>query len=150
MAGFFSRRLTVLAVGVILLAGCGPKGTSDPVGPITPEDPITRITVPGAYGVSGGDQTVHGGRQSSTLFFDNTFTFRILEPSTLTVASLSGIPSNLKQGEVISLQYRLAKGGRTVKSELYENVEILVISDKMAWLKKNEQIFFVVPLFQGK
>lgn len=38
------------------------------------------------------------------------------------------------------------KGGRTLVSEVYENVEILLINDQMAWLKKNDEIFFVIQL----
>jgi len=30
--------------------------------------------------------------------------------------------------------------------EVYENVEILLINDQMAWLKKNDEIFFVIQL----
>ena len=143
MTGKAVRRLMAFAVCAFYLAGCGPK----PSGPSTEEDPITRVSVPGAYGVGGGDQVLQPARQTSVLYFDNRFTFRIIEPATQTVASLSGLPVNLKAGDTVSMHYRLQKGGKTVVSESYENAKILMTNDKMAWIKKSDGVYFVVQLF---
>ena len=64
----------------------------------------------------------------------------------MTVVSVSGLPVGLKVGDRISLHYRLTRRGKTLESEVYENVEILMTNDKMAWLKKNDEIFFVIQL----
>ncbi len=150
MTGTFLNRLTALFICVVFLVGCDRNSRPVPPGPNPDEDPIVQVSVPGAYGVPGGDQLLNSGRQKSFLVYGNQFSFRLLEPSTLTVATLSGLPASLREGDRISVYYRLAKGGKTLESELYENVEILMINDKTAWLKKNEQIFFVIPLFKTR
>ncbi len=147
MTGKAARRLMALAVCAILYAGCGPGNGPLPPAPPAEEDPITRISVPGAYGVPGGDEILLPSRQTGALYFGNSFTYRILEPSTMTVVSMSGIPRELKKGERFSLHYRLSKGGKTLQSELYENVEILLTNDKTAWIKFSDRIFFVIDLF---
>lgn len=141
-------RLTALALCIVFWAGCGPR--TEPVPPVPPpeEDPVTRVSVPGMYGVPGGDQILQPSRQTGALYSGKTFTYRILEPATQTVVSLSGLPVKLKAGDSVTLHYRLAKGGKTLVSESYENAQILMINDKMAWIKKNGQIFFVVQHFQ--
>jgi len=147
MTGKAARRLMALAVCAKIWVGCGPNTGPVPPGPPPEEDPITKVSVPGAYGVSGGDQILQPSRQTGTLYFGNSFTFRIIDPATQTVVSLSGLPQNLKAGDRISLHYRLQKGGKTLASESYENAQILMTNDKMAWIKKNDRIFFVVQLF---
>lgn len=146
MTAHFIYRLAATVFCVVFLVGCDRDSRPVPPVPKPNEDPITRVSVPGAYGVPGGDQSLNSQRQKSALFYDNSFAFRLLEPSSRTVVSLSGLPASLQEGDRISVYYRVAKGGKTLESELYENVEILMISDKMAWLKKSDQIFFVVPL----
>lgn len=148
MTGNAARRLMALAVCVVLWSGCGPQTGPTPPGPPPEEDPITKVSVPGMYGVSGGDQILQPSRQTGALYFCNTFTFRILDPATQTVVSLSGLPSQLKAGDSVNLHYRLSKGGKTLVSESYENAQILMTNDKMAWIKKNGQIFFVIEHFQ--
>lgn len=146
MMGPNLRRLAILAFTAFFLSGQCDRELPPSPGPEPSEDPITKVLTPGAYGVKGGDKILLPSSQTGVLTYGNSFTFRILEPSTLTVISLSGLPVQLKVGDRISLHYRLAKGGRTLESEVYENVEILLTNDKMAWLKKNDQIFFVIQL----
>ena len=140
------RRFLVLSLAVVLLQNCEIRPVPAPPTPGGEEDPITHVTIPGAYGVKGGDQILQPSRQTSVLVYGNTFTYRILDPSTLSVVSLSGLPVGLEVGDAISLHYRYARGGKTLESELYENVQILMTNDKMAWLKKNDDIFFVIQL----
>lgn len=146
MKGFTKRWLLSLGMSAFVLTGCGSPEVPTPPDPPAEEDPITHVTVPGAYGVKGGDKIVLPSSQTSVLNYGKSFSYRILETSTLTVVSLSGLPAGLKVGDSISLYYRLARGGRTLESEMYENVEILMITDKMAWLKKSDEIFFVIEL----
>ena len=116
MTGKAVRRLMALAVCAVLYAGCGPQNVTTPPSPPAEEDPVTRISVPGAYGVPGGDQILQPARQTGALYYGNSFTFRILDPSTLTVVSLSGIPRDMKEGSSFSLYYRLSKDGKTLQS----------------------------------
>ncbi len=146
MTGKAVRRLMALAVCAVLYAGCGPQSGTTPPSPPAEEDPVTRISVPGAYGVPGGDQILQPARQTGALYYGNSFTFRILDPSTLTVVSLSGIPRDMKEGSCFSLYYRLSRDGKTLQSEKYENVKILMANDSMAWLKYSESVFFVIDL----
>lgn len=141
------RRSFVLSATVaFLLLGCGPQVT--PVPPPEPpeDDPIIHVSVPGAYGVAGGDQILQPSRQISVLFSGKTFSFRILDPYNLTVVSISGLPVGFSEGDLITLYYRLSKGGKTQEYEVYENVRILRINDTMAWLKVSEDVFFVIQL----
>ena len=146
MKGSLQRRLLCLAFAAFFLFGCDEPVVPTPPGPEPPEDPITHVLVPGAYGVKGGDKILLPSSQTSVLQYDKSFTFRIIEPSSLTVVSLSGLPVGLEVGDRISLHYRLARRGKTLESEVYENVEILMTNDKMAWLKKSDGIFFVIQL----
>ena len=147
MKASFKYRLAAWVFGAILLTNCGGGETPVPPGPPEEEDPITHVTVPGAYGVKGGDKILLPSSQTSVFVSDNSFSFRILDPSTLSVVSLSGLPVRLKVGDRISLHYRLSKGGRTLESEVYENARILMINDRMVWIKKSDEIFFVVQHF---
>lgn len=146
MKGISPHRLFTLVVSAFILAGCDHPAVPVPPEPPVPEDPVTQVFIPGAYGVKGGDQVVDPSRQAGVYISGNTLSYRILDPASLTVVSLSGLPVPLQEGSSVSVHYRLARGGRTLESEVYENVRILLINDKMAWLKKSDQIFFVIQL----
>lgn len=146
MKGLFPRLLFCLAVSAFFLPGCDHSAVPSPPSPPSPEDPVTQVFIPGAYGVKGGDQVVDPSRQAGVLITGNTFSYRILDPASLTVVSISGLPVSLQEGMQITVHYRLAKGGKTLESEVYENVEILLINDNLAWLRKSNQIFFVIQL----
>lgn len=142
----FLRPLFPLVLSAFFVLGC-----EHPAGPVHPQppvstDPVTQVSIPGAYGVKGGDQVLDPSRQAGTLIADKTFSYRILDPSSLTVVSMSGLPVGLQAGDKVSVHYRLSRGGRTIESELYENAEILMTNDKMAWIKVSDQIFFVIQL----
>lgn len=144
--GKIARGFIVAIYAAFVLVSCKDPVQPAPPDPPVPEDPVLHVSVPGAYGVKGGDKIQLPYTQTSVLTYGNSFTYRILDPATLTVVSLSGLPVGLEVGKRISLHYRLMKGGRTLVSEVYENVEILLINDQMAWLKKNDEIFFVIQL----
>ena len=146
MNGLTQRRLVSLLFAAFVFFGCDEPEVPVPPDPPVEEDPITHVSVPGAYGVSGGDKILLPSCQTSVLVFGKSFSFRIIEPSTLSVISLSGLPVGLKAGDRVSLHYRLARGGRTLESEGYENLEVLLTSDNMAGLKKNDDVFFVIQL----
>lgn len=144
--GKIARGFIVAIYAAFVLASCNEPVQPAPPDPPVPEDPVLHVSLPGAYGVKGGDKIQLPYTQTSVLTYGNLFTYRILDPATLTVVSLSGLPVGLEVGKRISLHYRLMKGGRTLVDEVYENVEILLINDQMAWLKKNDEIFFVIQL----
>lgn len=146
MKGISPHRLFSLVVSAYFLAGCGHPAVPVPPEPPVPEDPVTQVFIPGAYGVEGGDEVLAPSRQSGVYITGKTFSYRILDPASLTVISLSGLPVSLKEGDRVSVHYRRQRDGRTLESKVYENVEILLTNDHMAWLKESDQIFFVIQL----
>lgn len=135
----------VVACGVF--CACEPREKPVPPGPEPEvEDPVVKVQIPGAYGVPGGDQILLPSRQCGVLFYGNSFSVRLLDPGTVTVASLSGLPSGLSQGQKVSFVYRLSSRGRTLALESYEDIPVIRVKDNMAWLKKDEQTFFVISL----
>lgn len=148
MKGISLRPLFPLVVSAIFFAGCNHPENPVPPQPSTSPDPVLQVLIPGAYGVKGGDQVLDPSRQSGSLIVGDTFSYRILDPGSLTVVSLSGLPVTLREGHKITVHYRLFKGGRTLENEVYENVDILRVTDTMAWLRKSDQIFFVIQLLQ--
>lgn len=146
MKSTFLRPLFPLVVSAFFVLACRQPSAPVHPHPPVPEDPITQVIIPGAYGVKGGDQVVDPSRQAGVLVSGKTFSYRILDPSSLTVVSMSGLPVGLKTGDKISVYYRFSKGGRTLESQVYENVEILMTNDKMAWMKHSDHIFFVIQL----
>ena len=146
MKGISPHRLFSLVVSAYFLVGC-----EHPTAPVPPQppvhiDPVTQVSIPGAYGVEGGDEVLAPSRQSGVYITGKTFSYRILDPTTLTVISWSGLPVSLKEGDRISVHYRRQRDGRTLESKVYENVVILLTNDHMAWLKESDQIFFVIQL----
>ena len=142
-------RILLLLLSACILASCEepvPVKPS-PTGPVDPEtEPVLRVQIPGAYGVKGGDQVLQLSRQSSILTYGKTFSYRMLDPATLTVVSLTGLPVGLDTGDKVSFQYRLSRRGVTLASEAFEDVPVLLVSDKRAWLKKDDNTFFVLDL----
>lgn len=147
MSGAVIRRLLSLLFATFFFFGCDEPEVPVPPEPPVEEDPIVHVSVPGAYGVTGGDKILLPSSQTSVLIYGKSFSFRIIDPATQSVVSLSGLPVRLKAGDRVSLHYRLARGGRTLESQMYENLEVLQTSDSMAWLKENDEVFFVIQLF---
>ena len=146
MKGSFLRLLSTLVGTAVFLVGCEHPTAPVPPQPPVPIDPVTQVFIPGAYGVEGGDEVLAPSRQSGVYITGKTFSYRILDPASLTVISLSGLPVSLKEGDRVSVHYRRQRDGRTLESKVYENVEILLTNDHMAWLKESDQIFFVIQL----
>ena len=147
MARSSIRRMLYLAAALIALYSCKEPGPpAPPTPPVEEEDPITRVQIPGAYGVKGGDQILSPSRQSSILGYGNSFSYRILDPSTLTVVSLSGLPNGLQKGSKVSFQYRLARRGVTVATQQFENLPVVKVQDGRAWIRQSDETFFVIDL----
>ena len=146
MAGPSIRRILSLATALCFLFSCKDPVAPQPPSPPEEEDVVTRVQVPGAYGVKGGDQILSPSRQSSVLVYGKSFSYRILDPSTLTIVSLSGLPEGLDVGDKVSFQYRLARHGATLAQERYENLPVVKVQDAKAWIKKDDETFFVIDL----
>lgn len=143
----FCRWMLCIVVALGALCACGPRETPLPPSPEPQvEDPVLKVQTPGAYGVPGGDQILLPSRQCGVLTYGNSFSVRLLDPSTLTVASISGLPLGLRQGQRVSFLYRLSTRGRTLATQAYENVQVLQLKDQMAWLKADDNTFFVISL----
>ncbi len=130
----------------LLLGSCERKTT--PVVPPDPEptDPVLQVQVPGAYGIPGGNQVYNEDRhQLSTLESpDGSQIFLLLDPGERKVMSIHGIPASLKAGDRISFHFRVMTNGYVLQSEEFEDVELLKVTDKLLWLKKDANTYFVL------
>lgn len=143
----FFQWLLCIALSCAVLGACEPRENPVPPAPEPEvEDPVVKVQVPGAYGVPGGDQILLPSRQCGVLIYGNNFSFRLLDPSTVTVASLSGLPSGLRTGQKVAFVYRLSSRGRTLALQPYEDVTVVQVKDNTAWLKKDDNTFFVISL----
>ena len=149
MPGFSIRRMLPFALAVCLMASCGdPAAPPDPVKPPVDieNEPVLKVEIPGAYGVPGGSQILQHSWQGSVLLYGDSFSYRLLDPVSLTVVSLSGLPVGIEAGKNVDFQYRLSRRGISLASESYSGVQVLQVKDGKAWLKKDEETFFVIQL----
>ena len=146
------RLIYVFALVLALVCSCIPRTPDRPTPPApvppVPEDPdpITMITTPGAYGVEGGDvvydPSIH---QISVLDYPGGYSYRILDPAKVSVTSVSGLPRVLEAGDTVKFLYRVFQQGHSVVSVTYE-MTVLQIKDGKAWLKQDDETFFVISL----
>lgn len=131
------------ALALILCLCCNPK-------PPEPEeeDPIVQVKVPGAYGLPDGNQVYNDDRNqlSVLLCADGTLSFRILDEGERKVISISGLPANLQQGAYVQVHYRVMVNGYTLRSEVFEKVHVVKNNGSMAWLKKDNGVYFVIKI----
>jgi len=128
----------------LLMGGCREK--PDPPVPPVPEDPVLQVSVPGAYGVPGGNQVYNEDRHQLSVMDcpDGTQVYRILDPGERKVLSIHNIPATLRQGERISLHFRVMVNGYTIQSEEYTDVVVLKFTASRIWLKKDDATYFVL------
>lgn len=107
-------------------------------------DPLTLNKVPGLYGLDSGSITVSGSRQSSSFHYGSIWAYRIIDPQTLTVFVLTGIPENPVPGTTITLRYKKVVQGLVESLELIEDVEVVRNLSGMIWLRKSDTQFFIV------
>ena len=146
------NHISVFFLALALVCSCIPKTPDRPTPPApdppVPEDPdpITMITTPGAYGVEGGDvifdQSVN---QLSVIEYSGGCSYRIFNPETITVVSVSGLPRVLGAGDSVSFLYRVLEQSHSAVSTRYD-MTVLQIKDGKAWLKKDDTTFFVIAL----
>lgn len=135
-----------ILLGAILLCACRCNDQPVPGPPTIHEDPIVSVNVPGAYGVPGGNQVYIEDRSQLSLLegADGCLSFRILDEGERKVLSISGIPSDIREGDYISLYYRLMINGYSIEENEYENVRAVKVSESGIWLKKDENCYFVI------
>lgn len=145
--------ISVVALASLLVLSCIPKTPDKPTPPAptppVPEDPdpITMITAPGAYGVEGGDVIYDASNhQLSVLEYSGGCTYRLINPGEVSVASVSGLPKVLKAGDSVNFLYRVQQQGHSVVSKQYA-MTVMQIKDGKAWLKLDEDTFFVIALW---
>ena len=63
----------------------------------------------------------------------------------MSVTSVSGLPRVLKDGETVEFLYRVYQQGHSVVSTTYK-MTVLQIKDGKAWLKQDNETFFVIAL----
>ena len=99
----------------------------------------------GAYGVKGGDFLYDPPRQQlSILHYPGGTSFRILEPATARVCTLSGLPEKLEAGQAFTLQYRVSEKGFVIYYETYPDVRVLRVTSSLAWLRFSDNVYFIV------
>lgn len=142
--------LAALALGVFIFVACEeeekPDPTPDPPAPVV--DPILEVTVPGAYGVPGGDVVydVGGWQQYGRLLYSGGQGIRFLNRQDVKAANIIGLPrKEMKAGDRCKVLYRVVDHGYTRVSE-YFDVEVLDYKDQTLWLKNSEDIYFVIWL----
>lgn len=144
----------LMALLLALVWACEPEAERRPTPqppqpepPVNPDDPITQITVPGAYGVEGGTVLFEDAAlQRSLLRYGDGQSLRILNPGTMSVVSISGLPDPLRAGARVSFLYRVSKEGISQVARRYEGVEVLKTADGLTWLKVNDATYFILEL----
>lgn len=107
-------------------------------------DPLTLNKVPGFYGVEGVNVFPTGTRQSSSFHYGDYWTYRILDPSALTVQALGNIPWDLKAGSHISVSYKMLHQGMEEVYDPSVDVEVVRVTGTLVWLRKNESEYFIL------
>lgn len=138
--------IVALLGALLLVTACPSK--PEPYIPPEPEkeDPVLAVTVPGAYGVAGGNQVYNPDRHqlSVTECPDGTLLFRLMDAGERKVLSIGNLPASLQEGRQLALNYRVMVNGYTLHSRTYEQVEVLKATSQMIWLKKDEDTYFVL------
>ena len=107
-------------------------------------DPLTLNKVPGIYGLDSGSITVSAHRQSSSFHYGSVWAYRIIDPNTLTVFVLDGIPENPQPGTSVTLRYKKVTQGLLESMELLEDVEVVRNLSGMVWMRRSDSQFFIV------
>ena len=110
----------------------------------TPEDPIIQVTVPGAYGVDGGDRVYERSlTQISRLTDGDRFYFSLLYPADVRAVTVS-VPSALEAGTSVPLGYKVVEKDRTLVMTEYTAAKVLKIKEPYVWLKVSDTVYFVI------
>lgn len=107
-------------------------------------DPFTLNKVPGIYGLDSGSITVSTHRQSGSYHYGDVWAYRIMDPYSLTVFVLSGIPEEPVSGTKVTLRYKKVVQGLVESAEVIEDVEVVRNLSGMVWLRKSDTQFFIV------
>ena len=108
-------------------------------------DPLTLNKNPGLYGVPGGDVLVTAGRQSSSFHYGDRWSYRVVDPVTLTVCALGNIPEHLRSGDLIPfLSFKKVVQGLAESNETFRNVVVVRSTPTMVWLRQSESVYFIV------
>jgi hypothetical protein len=109
-----------------------------------PEDPIIQVTVPGAYGVDGGDRVYDRSKtQISRLTDGDRFYFSLVYPADVRAVTVS-VPSALEAGATVPLGYKVVEKDRTLVMKEYTAAKVLKIKEPYVWLKVGDTVYFVI------
>lgn len=121
-----------------------PEGGEPEPPVVVEEDPVLQVKELGAYGVPGGEIVLRNGWQLAVLRYGGgRQSLRLVQPSQVRIASLSGLPRPLRAGMQVDALYREAEQGLTRVCIPYR-LEVLRVSGDTVWLKESEQTYFVV------
>ena len=109
-----------------------------------PEDPVLRVTVPGAYGAEGGTLVYERGSTQISRFTEaDVFRFSLLFPEQVKAAVIQ-VPASLEEGQRVSVGYKGVEKDRTLVSTSYPNALVLRVKDGFVWIKLREDLYFVI------
>lgn len=107
-------------------------------------DPLTLNRVPGFYGFEGVNVFPTGSRQSSSFRYGNTWSYRIIDPSAMSVYALGNIPWDLESGSRISVSYKVLRRGMEISYEPSIEVEVVRSTASLVWLRRTESQYFII------
>ena len=109
-----------------------------------PEDPVLRVTVPGAYGAEGGTLVYERGSTQISRFTEaDVFRFSLLFPEQVKAAVIQ-VPASLEEGQRVSVGYKVVEKDRTLVNTSYPDALVLRVKDGFVWIKLREDLYFVI------
>ncbi len=109
-----------------------------------PEDPVLRVSVPGAYGVEGGTLAyLRGANQISRLTDGDVYRFSLLFPEQVKAATIQ-VPASLEEGMRVTVGYKVVEKDRTLVNTTCPDALVLRLKDGFAWIKCSEDLYFVI------
>ena len=109
-----------------------------------PEDAIVQVTVPGAYGVPGGDVVYDRSiAQISRLTSGDSFSFSLLYPADVKAVTVT-VPSALESGAVVPLSYKVVEKDRTLVMTEYTAATVVAIKEPYVWLRVSDTGYFII------
>ena len=109
------------------------------------KDPFLSITTPGFYGIAGMDYVLgkNGWNQSGRKVSSGSLELRLMNRSTLSVIKVSGVKTNLKEGDSASVTVIMQTGfSETLRSSY--NTKVIATSEDLLWLKQEPSTCFIV------
>lgn len=107
-------------------------------------DPLTLNRVQGFYGLEGGDVILGGKLQGGCFHSSGMWSYRIMDPESLTVWVLGDIPEELSSGESLTLRFKNVSEGMDERLLTFTDVLVVKSTSSLVWLRKDASTYFIV------